>query len=557
MLAFIKANFHPGDTIHITYSQGTISGEILFINEEVIVLGLPNHLICGIAARDIRSFEAQAPEKLVTDYACEKSYPIENQEEASLRPFSFQGEDEMGREEPEANSHKNPSSASSSDGLTTTPSASIKVVGKIPLDQLRKIDPKFNRNGRFPSEEGFSEKAQASEGIDSPESLPERADFVNAMGRITYYNADKRFGFIRDFSGGFDLYFPLSQVADPTLYDSLSKGTKVAYTALENEQGYVGHALHLPHTVTELLDMAEEHFHAHRLPFAQELIDHVLSVDPQNEDALELSAQIKGRAPHLVKPALPQNFPVYSSDNHYTQAKKAFLDKDFEKAEELYRKAIDAGERPDSSLKDLLSIFVTRFKQSEDIDFRQKMRAQADALYKAYSHLLPESLTNKQFVVLNYYLPMQEYDLFLQEVENILQDPQVAGSDSKFAFYMWQKAIVQNKLGDRKAALSTAEEGLKRAPRHIQLLKAKRQLELLDLEAVEVPENQASQAIPSEAESAEEAPQNASSSPKEEAAREVEEPSSPASNSEEPEESAFETGEKKPASWWQELKKPW
>lgn len=558
MLAFIKANFHVGDSIDITCSQGTISGKIEFINENVIVLRLPNNLICGIAAHDVRTFQAEAPDELVTDLPPEETYTIEKQVETSVLSKHAEAQDQIATEKTTTSSHEKQLSAPSADGLTTTPTASVKVVGKIPLDQLRKIDPKFNRNGRFRSNEDFAERTEPAEEIDSPQSAQDKTVFVSAMGRITYYNADKRFGFIHDFVGDYDLYFQLSQVADPTLYDCLRKGTKVAYTALENEQGHVAHAVHLPHTVDELLDMAEEYIHSHHLQLAQGLLDHVLAADPQNEGALELASEITGNAPAFVKPGFHQVLPVYSSDNLYTKAKKAFLDKDFEKAEELYRKAIDAAERPDSSLKDLLSIFVTLFKQSEDKEFRAKMRAQAEETYKTYSHLLPDNLTNKQFVALNYYLPMQEYDLFIQEVENILQNPQVAGSDSKFAFYMWQKAIVQNKLGDRKAALATAEEGLKRAPRHMQLLKAKRLLEQPDFATAEGQENETSSVTPSSEESTKEAADETFSSHREdEATVETSEQTSFASNSDEPNVPASDTGEKKPHSWWEELKKPW
>ena len=88
----------------------------------------------------------------------------------------------------------------------------------------------------------------------------------------------------------------------------------------------------------------------------------------------------------------------------------------------------------------------------------------------AHRDQLTDSLTTKQFLALNYYLPIQAYDEFIATVDSIMTDPQVANSVARKVFYMWQKAISLNKLGRTDEALELIEKGLELAPFNRQLI---------------------------------------------------------------------------------------
>ena len=158
------------------------------------------------------------------------------------------------------------------------------------------------------------------------------------------------------------------------------------------------------------------------------------------------------------------------------QAKKAYLAKDLPQAERLYLQAIDAGEKVESCVKDLVTLYVSNFKQATDADEREAWRAKAIGFMESHRSLLSDSLTTKQFLALNFYLPLLAYDQFLEIVESILLDPQVSGVVSRRVFYLWQKAIALNKSGRAEAALSVIDEGLALAARNRQLLNLQRQI---------------------------------------------------------------------------------
>ena len=65
MLTFIKTNYQTGDTIEVTCTEGTVTGQIEYVTSKYIVLRQSNGQICGIAAADVRSFRAQSPVPMV------------------------------------------------------------------------------------------------------------------------------------------------------------------------------------------------------------------------------------------------------------------------------------------------------------------------------------------------------------------------------------------------------------------------------------------------------------------------------------------------------------
>ncbi len=475
MLAFIKANYQIGDSMEINCSEGVISGQIEYVDNQFIVLRQPNGKICGIAASDVNSFTAQCPVKLVPAHGVSATVPPAETENSNASGEPAASADsstpaDEGETTPTLRDVLDEKEIPSADQLTgIAPIVQPKVVGHIDLDSLQRMDPRRQRRTYFKSEDAASStrNSESWRNSDAP-----RSPFVKAKGRIGFYNPTKRFGFIHDFNSDADLYFFNQQVADKALLDQLHRGTKVTYTIGKNSQGPMAMAVHLPRVAADLIDMADEHFHAQRYGFAKGLLEHVLEVCPDNQEALNLLEEVNHEMPKeqpVAEPRPSASSNTYAPSNTYAEAKKAYLDKDYAKAEELYLRAIEAEEKVESSVKDMLTLYVSCFKQAETDDDRKDILQKANDFLENHRHLLSANLTTKQFLALNYYLPTQNYDAFIRMVDEILSDAQVNNVISRKVFYLWQKGIALNKQGHSEEALAITEEGLKLAPHSRQL----------------------------------------------------------------------------------------
>ena len=483
MLAFIKTNYQVGDPIEVTCSEGVITGTIEYVSSKYIVLRQPNGKICGIAASDIRTFTASSPVVMVpagggqaTKAPVSEEAEIETETEAEE---TVRDEETLveapGQEADKPQSIRDvlgdTDKVQSADELTGAPNivAEPKVIGHI---DLASVDSRYGKRKYFRTDNNDEGETSYSNSYSENTNHNtyggyQRQPYVSAKGRITYYNPTKRFGFIHDFATEADLYFYIQQVADNELYTHLAKGTKVVYTIGKNNQGPTAECIHLAHTVSDLIEMAEDLYESRHPHFARGVLKHVLEVYPDNKDAADLMDEINANVPQPT--AQTYEAAQYNPCKVYAEAKKAYLEKDYAKAEESYLKAIEAGEKPESCVKDLITLYVSCFKQAETEAEREEARRKAADLLEKHRSLLADNLTTKQFLALNYYLPIQDYDMFLSTVDEILANPQVDRVTSRKVFYIWQKGIAYNKLGKTEEALALVEQGLAIAPFNRQL----------------------------------------------------------------------------------------
>lgn len=487
MLTFIKTNYQVGDTIEITCSEGIVTGEIEYVTGQYIILLQPNGQICGIADSDIRSFRAESPVKMVPanggravkapDYGSlddsdvlsdgsavyNEDYDEDgyNEEEQSTTATTLR--DVLGEEK----------EVESADALTgAAPVAEPKVVGHI---DLASIDPNYGRRRYFKNEGGAATtdnnySNNENEGWQQNyNTYGHRSPYVRATGRITYFNTSKRYGFIHDYATDSDLYFYVQQIVDNELFNHLYKGTKVVYSIGQNNQGRIATCIHLPHTINDVYTMAEDSFDSHQYIVSKGLLEHILQVDPDNADAKQLLGDVESVLPTVGGEHQRGDIEPYNPCLLYVQAKKSLLNKDYAQAEETYLKALEADEKPESCVKDLLTLYVSCFKQAADEEEKERVRQKAADFFTTHQHLLSSNLTTKQFLALNYYLPIQDYDKFLASVDELLSIPQVGENLSRRVFYLWQKAIALNKIGRGEEALEVCEEGLKLSPYNRQL----------------------------------------------------------------------------------------
>lgn len=493
MLTFIKTNYQVGDTIEITCSEGIVTGQIEYVTGQYIVLLQSNGQICGIAANDIRSFRAESPVKMVpANGGRAVKAPVYDSLHDSGVLADDSAEYNENYEEDDYNEEEQSSTATtlrdvlgedkeveSADSLTgAAPVVEPKVVGHI---DLASIDPNYGRRRYFKNEGGtttaadntdnnYSNNENDNEGRQQNyNTFEHRPPYVRATGRITYFNTLKRYGFIHDYASDSDLYFYVQQIVDPELFNRLYKGTKVVYTIGQNNQGRIATCIHLPHTINDVYTLAEDSFDSHQYVVSKGLLEHILQVDPDNADAKQLLGDVESVLPTVGGEHQRGDIEPYNPCLLYVQAKKSLLNKDYALAEETYLKALEANEKPESCVKDLLTLYVSCFKQATNEEEKERVRQKAADFFATHQHLLSSNLTTKQFLALNYYLPIQDYDKFLASVDELLSIPQVNESLSRRVFYLWQKAIALNKIGRGEEALEICEEGLKLSPYNRQL----------------------------------------------------------------------------------------
>lgn len=466
MLAFIKANYKAGDTIEIAATEGTFTGQIEYVTDKYIILRLPNGQICGISAANAVTFRADPPVAAGrTSLTLPEEAPADNEEDG-------------GNERPEAETDDNADT-----GDKENKEIPVKVVGRIDLDKLQRIDPRLSQRRYFKNDYNRNEEYEGEETTDEEEGQHGeqentfyRPNFVNSKGRVTYFNNEKRYGFIHEYETGNSLYFHLQQVVDSELYGNVRKGTKVTYTAGRNQQGYVARTVHLPKPFSEVLEMAEDELANRHAYTARDLVNHILDNDAQYQPALDLLEEIndalpvRGEAPAADRESAASATTQYMPSTLYAQAKRAFLNKDINQAEVLYKEAIEKGEKVETCVKDLMTLYVSVYKKTTEPEAKEAARQKATDFLKAHHDALPDTLTNKQFLALNFYLPLLYLEEFLELADEIMEDPQISGVVSRRVFYIWQKAIARNKLGQKEAAMALVEEGLQLAPHNRQLL---------------------------------------------------------------------------------------
>ena len=492
MLTFIKTNYQTGDAIEVTCSEGTVTGTIEYVTSKYIVLRQSNGQLCGIAANDVRSFRANCPVPMVPAHgeASVVKAPAYDPEDLNLGTNS--NADDAPNEEQPQTLRDVIGNEETADHLTgAAPVAEPKVIGHI---DLASVDPKYGRRSYFRSDETQNNNDEGSNNYASQYQRNgfQRQPYVGARGRITYYNSLKRFGFIHDYNSDSDLYFYIQQIVDNELYDHLHKGTKVVYNIGHNNQGAIAMNIHLPHTVNDLYTMAEDSFDDHHYYAAKGMLEHILEVDPDNADAKQLLSDVETALPTVENEYQRGELQPYNPCLLYAQAKRAYLAKDYDEAERAYKEALEANEKPESCVKDLLTLYVSLYKQTDDNDEKVMLRQKASDFFEAHKQLLSDNLTTKQFLALNYYLPIQDYNKFLATVDDLLTDPQVSHMLSRRVFYLWQKGIALNKMGRTEEALAICDEGLKLSPYNRQLANLRELIlhpELLQQHTDEAPAN--------------------------------------------------------------------
>ena len=221
--------------------------------------------------------------------------------------------------------------------------------------------------------------------------------------------------------------------------------------------------IHRPKTIHDTLLMASELLQNGDYKHAFHLIEQILSEYPDSFSAVEM------------KKKLERSYPQYHSkykeySNAYNKAKKYHNEKKYEKAIEYYLKAIDKGEKIESSIKDLGMLYTSLYKSSEDSSIAEDYRNKAINLMDDYVEELANN-TSTLYYLENFYYSVKDFESFIKVVDNLTEKREVYGDKSKHSMLLYKKAFALVQLNEPQEAIDIIEESLSVNPSNQAALK--------------------------------------------------------------------------------------
>ena len=409
MFDFIRNSYKKGDKLKLTCANGVFSGEIIFMNDESIILRTFDGRTCGIKGSGISFFEEiKSPVTIPQEEAKTVSQMAETASPAPQSEAKEKHIEKDTQEESQPTSTAAPSFDESKQGELKKeieePISQIETPAKeepkykpgdvIPLDVLHRIDPKTKKY-----KVAKKQKPTTLIGLESLKTLVadehaiQNEKYVPAMGEIKFAKPENQFGFIKDGITGKGLYFNFNQIVD----DSISKSSgsmfhmPVVYSIQGNDRGDIAITIHRPNKISNLLTLAQELANKGDVKQAIRVLEHILNEYPDNFTADELKNKLLREHPQ-------SNPNVYS--NLYIKAKKYNLAKDYPKAIEFFLKAIEAGEKLESSIKDLGMLYAQLYKMGGE-DAEQYRQKAIDLMFE-HEQDLPNTISITLFKILRH-----------------------------------------------------------------------------------------------------------------------------------------------------------
>ncbi len=190
------------------------------------------------------------------------------------------------------------------------------------------------------------------------------------QGHIYTYKKYRNYGFLKDLSGK-NYFFHRSAIIDPTLYDKLDRlevGERipVVFEPAQGPKGPLALRVALFRINDELFEVANQRAQDGEYNQAIGYIRQLLDREPEYPEAQELYekwreyARVRG---------------VPRGSNPYARAKRVqLIEKDLDRAVQLFRQAIRERDNVESAIKDLAQLFVQQGKPEEAINFLRRNR---------------------------------------------------------------------------------------------------------------------------------------------------------------------------------------
>ena len=482
MFDYIKATYKIGDKLKLTCVNGEFSGEILAISVDFIILKTFDGKTCGIKGCDISFFEDIANSSEVSkeniQYDNETSKSLSASDTTKGTEVELQNEqDKSEKGVPHDGEIKTNTTNSVSPGVgSSLESPKYKAGDVIPLEELYKIDPKAARK----KDSKKIKPTQTLKGLESLRVLVENehaADnekYLPAFGVIKLAKPDLNYGFITDGKTGKDLFFHFSQIVDTSI-DKLSGmmfHMPVVYSIQSGERGDMAITIHRPNKIIELIKLAQKLAGKGDNKSAIRVLEHILAEYPNNFSAGELKDSIEKSLPR-IKPRVRSSFR--------DQARKYNLAKDYSNAIEFFIKAIEAGDKIESSIKDLGALYAQLYKQGGvgAQDYKEK----AVQLIDDHKQDLPDSISTLYYLE-NLYYSIQEYERFVLVAKELLDEKELQYDKNRRYLLLCKIAAAYIQAGEKETALETIEEVLSSDPKNVGALKLKAAIESNDQENI-------------------------------------------------------------------------
>lgn len=261
------------------------------------------------------------------------------------------------------------------------------------------------------------------------------------QGYIYTYKHDRNFGFLRDLSGK-KYFFHRSAIIDPALFDEITHleigdEIPVVFKPAQGPKGPLALGVVRFRTNEELFNIAIQSAENGEYSQAISYIRQLLGRDSEYPEAKSLYEKWREYA---------RVSGVPRGSNPYAQAKRVqLIEKDLERAAQLFRQAIKEGDNVESAIKDLAALYVQQGKLEEAINLlkhqRQKIRDQQsvdnmligfyqkagqyekaiDLLRKKIEHTHKENKASVLWQIGTCYLRAENYPLARQTFEQILE----------------------------------------------------------------------------------------------------------------------------------------
>lgn len=196
---------------------------------------------------------------------------------------------------------------------------------------------------------------------------PQREQVLR-KGGITHYNDDKGYGFIRG-EDGLHYFFHRNSVADGGLIQLLSHNPqarpRVLFSSFEGSRGPIAFDIELTRSGQDMVRQAHSYAEATEYHKAVAEMRNLLRIDPAHPGGQDLLA----RWNHFAAEKKLRETTLPKGSGYYARAKCVELvERDLERAIDLYRQAIQLNDRPDSAVKDIAMILAQLERPQEAIN---------------------------------------------------------------------------------------------------------------------------------------------------------------------------------------------
>lgn len=268
------------------------------------------------------------------------------------------------------------------------------------------------------------------------------------------------FGFIHDNKTGEECYFHYSELIDFDKSNPLSLiGQYVVYTRGRNYSGPIAFSIHKPDTVENIVSLAKAKYDEGQKRTAYELVNHILSNYP---DSYLANQALRYFSTTKLKNHGQNKRSTINDENDYLYYKKARdydYEKDYPKAIEFYKKAIEANQKVESAIKDLGMLYISLYTKSEDSKTRENYFYEARTLMETYGNKLQRNGVNLNWLE-NFYYAIRDFENFKVVANELLSSLNVRTDGPRCVFLLNKLAAVLIKEGDTQEARELLNKAL-------------------------------------------------------------------------------------------------